>query len=479
MNLERFKNKKVVVFGLGVEGFSTAKYLAENGAGFSVAEKKELEELPYDVQEFIRTRNTSLMSGENHADNLKDFDVIIRNPGIPLWNPKLQEAIKNGSEVTSQTKLFFDLCPCPIVGVTGTKGKGTTATLIYEMLKASGKDAYLGGNIGRPPLDFIKNLTKDCVVVLELSSFQLEDLRESPHAAVVLMVTQEHLDSNAPDSPNYHRSIEEYVEAKKNIVRFQGKSDFAVVNYDFERSRDFAKNLPSKVSYFSVKKEVENGAFLSGNELVLKINGDQKILCKKEDIFLRGEHNIQNVLAAVIASVIFGADLSKVREVIETFKGLEHRLEFVREVNGVRYFNDSFSTTPETAIAAIKSFDEPKVLILGGSEKGSDYTELGHAIAKANNIRAVLLIGTTAPQIEKAIYQGQKGIIPETGIIPVAGIIPINLSLNVNMEEVIRRAKEVAQPGDAVLLSPACASFDMFKNYKDRGTQFKREVMNL
>lgn len=467
MNLNDLEGKNVAILGFSLEGFSTAKYLAGKGIKFSVIERKRLEDLDGDAREFIKNGSYEYLSGEDHLNKLLYFNTVFRSPGMPLWNTKVKEAVDSGVVLSSQTKLFFELCLCPIIGVTGTKGKGTTATLIYEMLKACGKDVYLGGNIGRPPLDFLDGLTKDSLVVLELSSFQLEDLNKSPHVAVVLMVTQEHLDSKAPDSPNYHRSVKDYAEAKRNIVRFQGEGDFAVINYDFEQSRDFAKSTKAKVHFFSVLGEVESGAFLNGDDLVIRMDGHDKALCKRSEVFLRGEHNIQNILAAAAASLVSGAKLNEITEVIKSFRGLEHRLEFVREIDRVKYYNDSFSTTPETAIAAIKSFKEPEIVILGGSEKGSDYSELGRQIAGSRNLKAVILIGKTAGKIKEAIAQNN----PRLELLLVEG-------LN-SMDEIVKKAKEISSPQDVVVLSPACASFDMFRNYKDRGDQFKREVINL
>ena len=467
MKIEDLKNKKVVVFGLGVEGFSTARFLDENGVKFTIAEKKDINLLPYDVQDFIKSKNIPLIHGQSHAESLMDFDVVIRNPGIPLWNLNLVEAVKQGREVTSHVKLFFDLCPCPIIGVTGTKGKGTTSSLIYEMIRAGDKDVYLGGNIGRPPLDFLKDLSKDSLVVLELSSFQLEDLKRGPHVAVVLMVTQEHLDSNAPDSPNYHKCLNDYLEAKKNLVRFQSDSDFAVINYDYEQSREFANVTKAKKLFVSVTRELKDGAFLRNDELVLNVNGEQQVICERHEVFLRGEHNLQNILAAASASTLAGAKLQEIRQVIKSFKGLEHRLEFVREVDGVKYYNDSFSTTPETVMAAIKSFKEPEIIILGGSEKGSDYSELGRVVARAKNIKAVILIGKTAQKIKSEIDKNN----PLKSLVFVVDLETMN--------GVVQRAAQLSEPGDVVILTPACASFDMFKNYKDRGQQFRNAVNKL
>ena len=479
MNLEDLKNKKVAVLGLSVEGLSTAKFLMRNQINFTVLDKKEFSQMDEFDQKFLESSKIETKLGVSYLRDLKTFQIIFRSPGFPLWHPKLLESQKEGTVITSQTKLFFDLCPCPVIGVTGTKGKGTTASLLYEMLKESGKDVFLAGNIGVPPLDFLETLKVTSTVVLELSSFQLEDLKKSPSVAVVLMSTQDHLASQAGDSPNYHWSVDEYLQAKMNIVRFQKASDSALINYDFVSSRDFSLESKARIFYFSLKEEFEDGAFLLGDDLVVRLSRKTERIACRSEVFLRGEHNLQNILAASLAALISGAKLEAIQKVIKIFKGLEHRLEFVSEVKGVKYYDDSFSTTPETAIAAIKSFSEPLIVILGGSEKGSDYTELGRTIIEAENIKAVILIGLTALKIKESLRQGLIGLDPLRGSNPFGDkVLKIVEGLS-SMEEVVERAFKLGRSGDVVLLSPACASFDMFKNYKDRGNQFKGEVGRL
>lgn len=469
MRLTDLEGKKIAILGLSVEGISTAKFLLTHGVGeLTLLDKKSLGELGKEVSELASDKAIELKFGDGYLDGLTNFDVVFRTPGFPLWHPALRESGKTGVIITSQTKLFFDLCPCPIVGVTGTKGKGTTATLIYEMLKASGKDVFLGGNIGRPPLDFFDQLNQSSLVVLELSSFQLEDLGKSPHLAVVLMTTSEHLASAAPDSPNYHRSLAEYLAAKKNIVRFQKPDDLAVINADFENALKVAADGAGKKHFFSVRRGLLPGAFLHKDQLVACLGIEREVICRRDEVLLRGEHNLQNILAAVLAARLMGIDLPRVREAVKSFRGLEHRLEFVGEVGGVKYYNDSFSTTPETAVAAIKSFAEPLIVILGGSDKGSDYAELGRILGEMANLKAALLIGQMAKRIKRAA--------DEAGGFPPKALVVGGLK---DMKEIVAKAESLAALGDVVLLSPACASFDMFKNYKDRGEQFKKEVSNL
>ncbi len=431
-----YQNKKVAILGWGIDTRDCVPWLLEQGAKITVFDKKKVAE---NGEEFS---GITWELGKEDFGDLTKFETVIRSPGVYRYRKEIIEAEKAGVEISSKTKLFFDLCPGQIIGVTGTKGKGTTATLIYQMLKAGSKEAYLGGNIGEKVFDFLPRLNKNSWVVLELSSFQLIDLSKSPHIAVVLMVTSEHQD--------WHPTVEEYVNAKKNIVSHQQKDDFSVVNRDYPHCRDIADAATGKVIW------------VSGGDLKDFASGD---------IGLRGEHNRENVAAAATAAKLAGVPEPIIRKVIKTFKGLEHRLEEVAVIDGVTYFNDSFSTVPETTIAAIKSFREPLILIAGGSEKGSDFTHLGKEIIKAKNIRAVILIGLMAKRITKAVRQAENEQKKGKSVKIVTGCR--------NMGEIITTARKLASRGDIILLSPAAASFDMFQNYKDRGNQFKKAVLDL
>ncbi len=436
-----FKNKKVAILGLGVEGQSSAEFLKGQGADVTVLDEK---------------------GNPEYFNNLDAYDLILRSPGI-----KLSYLENLGEKVTSHTKIFFDLCPCPIIGVTGTKGKGTTASLIYAMLKAEGKDAYLGGNIGVPPLSFLDKLNKNSIVVLELSSFQLQDLTKSPHIAVVLMVTREHL---APDRKegthqNYHSSVNEYIDAKRNILRYQTEGDFAIVNKNYPASRESDVHTPGQIFYISREDEVVEGCFIKNEKVTVRRGGVEEEIIETSEILLPGKHNLENVCAATMTAILAGVSRKNIAQVLRTFKGLEHRLELVVEKNGVRYYDDSFSTTPETAIAAIDAFEVPEILILGGSSKKSDFKELGQVIFERPNIKAIIGIGEEWEKIKEAIGHQRAGI--------------EYIEDCKNMAEVVAAASKIAEDRDVVLLSPACSSFDMFENYKDRGEQFKKEVNNL
>ena len=468
-----FQNKKVAVLGLGIEGLLSSRFLVQKGAKVTVLDQKTEKEFNPDILNKAQKLNIKFVLGKNYLDNLEFFDTIVRSPGVKVSLLDLQKAKEKGAVITSQIKLFFDLCPCPIIGVTGTKGKGTTASLIYEMLKKQGLDAYLGGNIGRPPFEFLDKLNPQSIVVLELSSFQLQDLTKSPHIAVMLMTTSEHLD--------YHKDVAEYISAKRNILRFQKSSDFAILNKDYSASRESDIETEAKIFQVSRDQEVEEGCFIENGGVKLKIKNDpfgktqghpeqgrmdEKLkIVDTKDILLPGKHNLENVCAAVMMATLTGVSKENIIRVLKTFKGLVHRLELVREVNGVKYYDDSFSTTPETAIAAIQAFKKPEILILGGSSKGSDFTELGKVISGVKNIKAIIGIGIEWKRIKSTIRY-------------TLNAIPCIEDCR-SMKEIVQKASEIARPGDVVLLTPACASFDMFKNYKDRGEQFKHFVLKL
>lgn len=464
MKITELSGKKIAILGLGIEGLAVAKYFLAHGIPFTVFDEKSRGELQKQGDEWIRglkklqEKNITLVLGYQwNNETVNMFDVIVRSPGISLNKPFFSDFT---GVITSQTKLFFDNCPAKIIGVTGTKGKGTTSALIYEMLKKAGKDAYLGGNIGRPPIEFLDTVTPQSIVVLELSSFQLQDMGKSPHIGIMLMVTQEHLASFG--NQNYHHSIEDYINAKRNVIRFQTADDMAILNADYEATAGSKNIAKGKVAFVSRYSPVESGCFVENNDVILRWQGREERVISANDILLPGAHNLENVCAAVMAALAAGVDLEDIRFVLKTFKGLEHRLELVREVNDVRYYDDSFSTTPETAIAAIQAFTAPEIVILGGSSKKSDFTRLGEVIAEAENIKAIIGIGLEWKEIKSRI----KNI--ELRIKIVEGLQ--------TMEEIVQKAHDLAVPGDIVLLSPACASFDMFKNYKDRGNQFKEHV---
>ena len=457
VQLSIFKNKKIAILGLGIEGMSTAEFIGKFEPQITLFDQKEESEIEAKVLSRARSLGKVVL-GKDAFEKLTGFDLVVRSPGIHISEQFLKKAQQNGAILTSQTKLFFDLCPAQIIGVTGTKGKGTTSTLIYEMLKKSGRDVYLGGNIGVPPVIFLEQLDESSVIVLELSSFQLHDLTKSPHIAALLMIVPEHQD--------YHHDVGEYIDAKRNILRFQTKEDFAVINRDYVPSNE--SDIFTDGQLFWVSRErpsAEQGCFVKEDALWIRMQGAEWKIIDLNKIALPGRHNLENAGAAAMAATLAGASKTDITEVLSSFKGLEHRLEFVREINGVSYFDDSFSTTPETAIAAITSFYDPEIIILGGSSKDSNFSELGEVIAQAQNIKAIIGIGDEWGRIKENIHGLSDHVLLLEGA--------------KDMHAVVQAASKLASAGDVVLLSPACASFGMFRNYKERGSLFKEEVLAL
>ncbi len=409
--------KKIIIIGYGVEGQAVHEFLKIHcpGVEIGIADKND---------------------GTGYLDKQVNYELAIKSPGVM---PSLLKI-----PYTTATNIFMLNCKGKTIGVTGTKGKGTTSSLIYQMLIESGKDAYLGGNIGEPPINFIHKLNDDSWTVLELSSFQLQDIKKSPNIAVILMVTSDHL--------NYHKDISEYVNAKRNIFRFQGKDDFAIVNRDYPASNESDVLTDGKVFYVSREREGREGSFLRDNALWMQIHREEKKIIDTKDILLPGKHNLENVAAASLAAHLAGVGRESIFDALKSFKGLEHRLELVREFNEVKYYDDSFSVVPEATIAAIEAFSAPEILILGGSSKNSDFTELGKVIGAAKNIKAIIGIGDEWHRIKAEL--------------PISNLQSSILFIEdaIDMRTVVLAASKIAEKGDVVLLSPACASFGMFKN---------------
>lgn len=440
----------VALIGYGIENQAAYRYFSAKGDHITICDQNPDIELPEGVESQL---------GEQYLDDLDRFDHIIRTVGM---HPSLI-IDKNPSvtdKITTAVNIFFEQCKTPIIGVTGTKGKGTTSTLIYKILTAAGKKALLAGNIGTPMLDILGDASNANYVVLELSSFQLHDIKYSPHIAVCLMVVPEHL--------NWHADLAEYIDSKTNLFRYQKSDDVAVFNALNATSRDIAASSPSthKVTY-AVSKTEDNITTDQATVTVREntIHYQNTPVMNVQDVVLLGRHNLENVSAAIAVTWdIIGGNVDVIKSVAVSFTGLEYRLQFIREVNGVRYYNDSFSTTPETAIAAIKSFSEPIVIILGGSDKGIPFDELVKTV-KNSNVKHVLAIGDTGPIIAKMLQNIGYSSVTTEGL--------------GTMEQIIHKASIVASEGDIVLLSTGCASFGMFENYKDRGNQFNQAVQEL
>ena len=454
MNDKELEAKRIALLGLGVENRSVGRYLAERGIAFSVCDARTEEELPETSEWGHITRGWHL--GPDCLDRLDEFDLLFRTPGISPLNPALVRAREAGASLHSQTRLFLERCPAPVVGITGTKGKGTTCSLLFEMLRDGPYgQVWLGGNIGTPPVDFLDDVSVSDLVILELSSFQLQDLDRSPHVAVVLNITPDHLD--------YHADLDEYVEAKKPICSYQSAGDTLIVDADCGTASRFADDSAARPMEFSLSCPVEAGAFLGEGRLWARpFDAEAVPLCHASDLRLRGRHNVANALAAAAAAVAVGAPAGRLAPRLQTFPGLEHRLEHVATRKGVAYYNDSLATTPEAALAAVASFDEPVLLIAGGSSKGADFTGLGRGIADRGVKALILLAGEEGQRLADAVRT--RGYAGE--------IVPGCRELS----EAVAAAKQRAEPGDVVLLSPACASFGMFAGYAERGAKFKEAV---
>ncbi|MBU2214347.1 UDP-N-acetylmuramoyl-L-alanine--D-glutamate ligase, partial [Patescibacteria group bacterium] len=371
--------------------------------------------------------------GKNYNRNLEKFDILFRSPGWPIKQVKSLK-LKVKSCLTSPMQLFFEICPTKnIIGVTGTKGKGTTASLIYEILKTAGKKVWLGGNIGVAPFDFFNKIKKTDWVVLELSSFQLEDMTISPHISVITNFYSEHLAPADPNNPNYHKSLKDYYSAKLNIIKWQKKEDKAIVNYKL-RIANYELNTKCKIIYFE-KSELQSK--------------------------LIGEHNKENIMAAVEVAKIIKIKQEVIKKAVANFKGLPHRIELVKNARGVKYYDDSFATMPDSTIIALKSFDQPIIILLGGADKGANFKQLAKEIKKKCKF-VILLDGTATQRIKKELIN--------------SGFSKEKIKTFSNINQAVKEAFKIAVANDIVLLSTACASFGMFKNYKERGDLFKQAV---
>lgn len=461
MNLKDLSNQTIAVLGVGQEGQAIARYLVSNQLRPIVIDEKDYQQWPEDIKTLITEHQLSYHDGPKALQHLQNTKIIFRSPGFRRFHPALLAAEQNGAIITSQVKWFFEHCPAKIIGVTGTKGKGTTASLIYEILKEARHtnefphEVYLTGNIGKDqPLDFLETLLAEDIVVYELSSFQLQDLNKSPFIGICLMVTSDHLD--------HHQDLEEYHKAKAAICAYQQPHDWTIYNIDYPASQLIGRQGSGQKLEISSQAAPAAGGFIDGEMIKLSLPADQlQINCNGR--LLRGKHNLENIAAASLAAACLGISSTTILKVVRQFKGLEHRLEFVATKKGVSYFNDSISTVPETTMAAVQSFTEPIIVLLGGSDKGIPFDSLAEFLKKQRNIKAIITLGQTG-QIIKSLLQGAAQ--------PVLG--PFQ-----SMKQAVNEAAGLASAGDVVLLSPATASFDMFKNYADRGHQFVSEVSAL
>ncbi len=454
--LSQYRNKRVAVAGLGVSNRPLIRLLSQAGASILACDKKDRAALGDFAQELDRL-GAELCLGEGYLDRLQGCDVIFRSPGIRPDLPQFQAAIAARAVLTSEMEAFFEVCPCPILAVTGSDGKTTTTTLISELLKAQGHTVHLGGNIGRPLLADAEQMTPADYAVLELSSFQLMTLRRAPHVAVVTNLAPNHLD--------IHRDMEEYIDAKKNIFRAQGPLDRLILNADNPITAAFAGEASGQVCRFSRKSEPVPGVFVRGEEILSTLGGTEQSVLRKSQILLPGEHNVENYMAAIAATWGLCAP-ETVQRVAETFPGVPHRIEFVREKDGVRYYNSSIDSSPTRTAACLRSFPGKSIVICGGYDKHIPFAPLGEVLVE--KAKAVVLTGATAGAIQAAL-EATPGF--RAAALPVCR--------ESDFRQAVLAARDLASPGDVVVLSPACASFDAFPNFAVRGDTFRGIVRAL
>lgn len=449
------KDKRIAVIGVGVSNTPLINLLLSCGCNVTVCDKRSIGEMGMEALDLIN-RGAKLKLGEDYLEGL-DHDIIFRTPGLMPFDPHLEAAKARGSLITSEMEVFFALCPCKTIAVTGSDGKTTTTTIISELLKAAGYRVHLGGNIGHPLLCEIPETVADDIAVLELSSFQLHSMYCKPNVAVVTNISPNHLDK--------HKDYQDYIDAKRAEFEHQNEDDKLILNFDDEHSAYYAHFAHAPVSYFSDKNRVDRGVICE-NGVILRVNGtEQQEIMGAEEIKLPGEHNLLNYLAAFAA--VEGLVSNEIcRQVAMTFAGVEHRLEQVRVLNGVTYINDSIGTSPTRTSAGLHALKVKPIVIAGGYDKHIPFDGLGDELCRF--AKRVFLTGDTAESIHKAIVNS-----------PYYAESSLEVHRIDDFKDAVLAASASAEPGDIVLLSPACAAFDRFKNFAERGKYFKEIVMEL
>lgn len=451
------RGKKVAVLGIGVSNIPLIDYLYKHASIVTLFDKKEEEKIDKSVINKIKDYGMKLSLGENYLEKLTGFDIIFRSPSMRPDTPEIVKELERGAILTSEIELVIEMCPGTVIGVTGSDGKTTTTSLIYEILKENGKKCYLGGNIGIPLFTKIEEMDEETYVVLELSSFQLMTMKVSPKISVITNITPNHLD--------IHKSYDEYIEAKANIFKYQDEEGLLVVNYDNEITRNLAKKANGKVIYFSSKEKIENGIIVDDRIIKKAEDGLRRHILNTKNMVLRGMHNFENACAAIGATSSI-VDIENQAKAIKDFKGVEHRLEFIRKIDNIKWYNDSIGSSPTRTIAGLNAFDEKIVLIAGGYDKHLDYAPIAKPIVE--KVSSLILIGQTADKIEKAVRDELKAQRKTMDIYRVN-----------TLEETAKVARDVAKLGEIVLFSPASASFDMFKDFMERGNKFKKIVQEM
>ncbi len=447
---EFIKGKKTAVVGIGVSNIPLINFLIKLGAEVTAFDKKTEEQLGNTAID-LKNKNIKLELGEGYLDKLNGFEVIFKSPSMRIDSHSFNKARSEGAYITSEMEEFVRYCPAKIYGITGSDGKTTTTSIVYNLLKEQGYKTWVGGNIGNPLFSNIEDMKEDHKVVLELSSFQLMTMNSPIDVAIVTNITPNHLDM--------HKGMEEYIDSKKNIFKYQKEDGLLILNRENDITYSFFNEAMGKTELFSSKRVIENGAYYNEGELYLK----GKEVCKKEDIVIKGMHNVENYLAAFLA-VEAEVAVDTMRKIAMSFKGVAHRNELVREVQGVKYYNDSIGSSPTRTLATISVFDKPVILIAGGYDKNIPFEPL--AEKGYDKIKALVLLGVTKDKIKKVFDK----VIEEK-----------NLNLPIYMvdtlESAVIKCREISEEGNTVVLSPACASFDMFPNFEVRGEKF-REIVN-
>lgn len=455
--MSEYQGRSIAVIGMARTGMAVAEVMKDLGARVVLYDRKPADEVADAIAEAERL-GIEARPGTDTVD-FSQVDLLVPSPGVPANAPVFAEAARCGVEVISEIELAYRLSKAPIIAITGTNGKTTTTVLTGKMMMADGRDTYIAGNvvagdIRLPLIQAAHSARADSVIIAEISTFQLEWIREfRPNVAMLLNVSADHLDR--------HASVEEYAQLKARIFENQQPDDFAVINAENPFTASLAPSLAGRVLKFAKMSEPEQGGFVRGDELVVRINGVETVICRKSDIGLRGEHNVENVLAAGCAAVALGAKPESIRDAVRNFAAVEHRLEPVAVIDGVQYINNSMCTNVDAAVRSVEAIDEPQIVISGGKDKGSDYAPLGRAFKK--KAKHVVLIGADRALIRKAAEDAGFRAITEAESLP----------------EAVYMARELASAGDVVVLTPGCASFDMFTSFEHRGQVFKETVREL
>lgn len=453
---DEIKGKKVSVIGIGISHADLISRLRDRGAKITAHDKRTRAQLGEALCNNLEAQGVTLRLGPDYLENV-DAQIVLRTPGMKYHTPFFDGLRQNGVAVTSEMELFFDLCPCKTIGVTGSDGKTTTTTLVSEILKEGGKRVHVGGNIGRPLFPVVQDIRPSDFAVAELSSFQLISMRRSPDISIITNITPNHLD--------IHKDMDEYVSAKRNIMQHQNAFSRTVLGVDNEVAAGFAGDVRGQLFEFSLNHPVQTGAYLGGDGIIYaSVNGKRTKIMHAGEISLPGMHNIANCLAAICA--VWGyVDLEAIVNVCMEFTGVEHRIEFVRELRGVKWYNDSIATSPTRTIAGLESFEQKVILLAGGYDKKIPFAPLAPKIVE--HVKTLILMGATAGKLEEAVkkcdgYHGAPVIVRAK-----------------NLEDAVEKASALAGEGDIVTLSPACASFDVYPNFEERGHHFKNLVNRL